>query len=300
MSATTLLLCTDMDRTVIPNDSHPEDPRARPYLHRLARRDDVCLVYVSGRDIGLVEQAIADFALPQPTYVISDVGTCIHQWHQQGWRPNEDWAVRIASDWAGMTGWELMPLLIDPLRTGMLSGLPDIAPQEAERQNRFKVSFYTGLTLEQRLLDRLSSDLEAAGLHSNLVWSIDEPAQRGLLDVLPASASKLHAIRYLQAQLGLADEQVLFAGDSGNDMEVLVSNINSVLVRNASAHVRETVLRRVRENGTEHSLYLAVGTTQSGMNGNYAAGVIEGVMHFVPAMRAFLLQETSRDRSEQE
>lgn len=282
MSTTRLLLCTDMDRTVIPNGAQAEDSEARPRLQRLVQRADVRLVYVSGRDIGRVERAIAEFALPQPDFVICDVGSSIHQYHAQGWQQREDWCRHIASDWVGMTGPQLMPLLSE-----VLGEMPGIVAQEEDRQGTFKVSFYTDLALEPGSLTTLAAGLEAAGLRSNLIWSIDEPAQRGLLDVLPASASKLHAIRYVQVQLGIPDEQVVFAGDSGNDMEVLASDINSVLVRNASPQVRETALRLARENGTERALYLAKGEPSSGMNGNYAAGVIEGVKHFVPALRDF-------------
>src|SRR5690606_34117869 len=117
------------------------------------------------------------------------------------------------------------------------------------------------------------------------------PARRGLLDVLPASASKLHAIRYLQGWLGVADAQLVFAGDSGNDMEVLVSEVNAVLVRNASPQVRDMALERSRQNGNPAALYLAQVMPGCGMNGNYAAGVIEGVMHFVPALHEFWRQQ---------
>jgi len=293
MNDLTLLLCTDMDRTIIPNGAEPEDSEARPRLRQLVRRPDVQLVYVSGRDIGRVDEAIVEYALPQPDFVISDVGTCLH--HRQGgeWCHHEDWSTHIAADWAGVMGPQLMSRVLPLLRE-----VPGVTAQEDDRQSAYKASFYTPVEMNTGVLPVLASQLQAAGLRCNLVWSIDEPAQRGLLDVLPASASKLHALRYLQGWLGVADEQLVFAGDSGNDMEVLVSAVNSVLVGNATPQVRAAALERSRQNGTASSLYLAEGTMASGMNGNYAAGVIEGVLHFVPALHDFWRQERQDETEE--
>ena len=60
----TLLLCTDMDRTLLPNGTQPESPLARRRFAELAARDDVALAYVTGRDRRLVEQAMSNYQLP--------------------------------------------------------------------------------------------------------------------------------------------------------------------------------------------------------------------------------------------
>ena len=70
-----LLLCTDLDRTVLPNGPQSESQGARTLFAALAARPEVTLAYVTGRDRHLVEQAIANYSLPHPDYVISDVGT---------------------------------------------------------------------------------------------------------------------------------------------------------------------------------------------------------------------------------
>ncbi|HKJ77267.1 MAG TPA: HAD family hydrolase, partial [Gammaproteobacteria bacterium] len=59
-----LLLCTDLDRTVLPNGFQEESPQARPLLRTLARRPEVTLAYVSGRDLSLLQDAIRDYGLP--------------------------------------------------------------------------------------------------------------------------------------------------------------------------------------------------------------------------------------------
>ncbi len=87
--------------------------------------------------------------------------------------------------------------------------------------------------------------------------------------------------------LGHETQTTLFAGDSGNDLEVLTSPIPSVLVANGHPDVRETALRLVGERGLADRLYCARGDWY-GMNGNYSAGILEGVAHFRPDLAAHL------------
>ena len=77
------------------------------------------------------------------------------------------------------------------------------------------------------------------------------------------------------------ESDAVFAGDSGNDLDVLVSGLQSVLVKNAAEDVRRTACHRLAEKGFSDRLYLAKGSFK-GMNGNYAAGVLEGLAHFFP------------------
>lgn len=61
--------------------------------------------------------------------------------------------------------------------------------------------------------------------------------------MLPRNATKLHGIEFLQQRLGYGHSEVIFAGDSGNDLPVLVSPIPSVLVANASAELKQQELQ---------------------------------------------------------
>jgi 3-deoxy-D-manno-octulosonate 8-phosphate phosphatase KdsC-like HAD superfamily phosphatase len=109
------------------------------------------------------------------------------------------------------------------------------------------------------------------------------------LDVLPERATKLHAIQFLMRQNGFFKDETIFAGDSGNDLPVLTSGLQAVLVRNAPDEVRRAALREVQSKGLSGSLYLAQGGFL-GMNGNYAAGVLEGLAHFVPATQEWMVR----------
>ena len=60
-----LLICTDLDRTLIPNGTQPESSAARKHFAMLVDHPDVTLAYVSGRHRALVEAAIERYRLPR-------------------------------------------------------------------------------------------------------------------------------------------------------------------------------------------------------------------------------------------
>jgi HAD superfamily hydrolase (TIGR01484 family) len=279
-----LLLCTDLDRTVLPNGPQPESDAARRRFAALATRPEVTLVYVTGRDRQLVSKAMANYSLPRPDYVIGDVGTTIYEVRPNDWHPWPEWQQKIAPDWAGLGRSDLGKLLLD---------IVDLSQQESAKQNLHKLSFYVPLYADT---DTLSHDirqrLEACGVRASLVWCIDEPRGIGLLDVLPAGAGKKNAISFLMQRNDFALADTVFAGDSGNDLPVLVSEIPAVLVANASPEVRREALAQARARGHADALYIAQGGLMD-MNGNYTAGVLEGVVHYRPEVRDWLTEITT-------
>lgn len=274
-----LLVCTDLDRTLIPNGHQPESRDARNLFRRLVQRPEVTLVYVSGRDQSLLESAIDEFALPVPDFAIGDVGTTIYRVDEGTWRPWEAWADEIAADWGGKERQTL---------AGMLEDIPDIEPQEPEKQNTYKLSYYAPAALDGgALAGRISERLGQMGVRTSVIWSIDEMRDIGLVDVLPAGATKVHAIRFLQAHLRVPQARTVFAGDSGNDLPALTSGLQAIVVANARDEVKQAALRATAERGIENCLYIARGGW-NGMNGNYAAGILEGIVHFIPEAQSWL------------
>ena len=96
-----LLLCTDLDRTLLPNGPEPESAGARGRFNKLVARTGVTLVYVTGRDQVLVEQAVNEYQLAQPDYVIADVGSTIYEIQEDGWHHWTKWEQEISPDWEG-------------------------------------------------------------------------------------------------------------------------------------------------------------------------------------------------------
>ncbi len=274
-----ILLCSDLDRTLIPNGTQPESPQARPLLHSLTTRPELTLAYVSGRHLALLLAAIRDYDLPVPDYAIGDVGTTIYEIHNNEWRPWQAWTNEIAPDWAGKTHDELAQLFVD---------LEVLSLQEPEKQNTFKLSYYAPPDIDHAsLLKEMQRRLLNSNVGASLIWSIDEEKHSGLLDVLPERATKYHAIHFLMTQKGFVEGDTVFAGDSGNDLPVLTSGLQAVLVHNARADVRETALSTLKDKGLTKCLYLAQGGFL-GLNGNYAGGVLEGLAHFIPEAKNWL------------
>lgn len=276
MSESKLLLCTDMDRTVIPNGFQPEPADARKQFNTFCHRADVKLAYVTGRHLALVKQAIKNYALPMPDYAITDVGTKIYQVSNGSWQQLADWEAEIDKDWNGQSHSQLKQLL---------KPVSELRLQESSKQNTHKLSYYLPLYLDKNSkIAQVEAFLDKAGVNASVLWSVDEPKNIGLLDVLPKHATKLHAIEFLQEKLGYAISEVVFAGDSGNDLPVLTSRIQSVLVDNASAEIKQAAVQLSQHNGHGSALYLAQSKAQEN-NGNYAAGVLQGVAHFAPQFR---------------
>jgi sucrose-6F-phosphate phosphohydrolase len=274
-----LLLCTDLDRTLLPNGDQPESPEAREYFRRLVTRSEVTLAYVTGRHQQLVEQAIRDYQLPEPNFVIADVGSTVYELQAGSWTRWVKWEDVISTDWLGNTHLQL---------SRMLDGFSQLDLQENEKQNTHKLSYYTSENIDQQgLFEMLHERFNFHGVKTNLIWSLDDNAGTGLLDILPASAGKRKAIEFLMGQCGFTIENTVFSGDSGNDLEVLVSPIPATLVANASRDVKRMAQRQADIAGYSNALYLAQGGYLD-MNGHYSAGILEGVVHYMPVANDWL------------
>jgi sucrose-6F-phosphate phosphohydrolase len=273
-----ILICTDLDRTLLPNGEAPESPLARELFRKIAQHPEVRLAYVTGRHRELVVEAIADFQLPTPNYVLADVGSSIYEVNGE-WRQWQAWQDEIAPCWHGFKHEQLAELFDD---------VRELRLQEAAKQNRFKLSYYVPLEADTKaLLAEMERRLEMNSIRASLIWSIDDLEHVGLLDILPQNATKLHAIEFLMQNQGYQHANTLFAGDSGNDLPVLASGVNSVLVANAREDVRQQAVELAAEQGNSDCLYIAQGGLK-GMNGNYSAGIIEGLLHFIPSSQAWL------------
>lgn len=265
--ASTVLLCTDLDRTLLPNGRQPLSPGALECFRELSRRTEIRLAYVSGRRLALIEEAIAQYELPVPDFAVADVGTRIVRRSGESWETVALWEDELSRSWGGRSAATLHEFLKD---------LPDVRLQESSAQGRFKLSYYAPPGRLESLKEKIAGRLEFIQQRAEIVTSVDETTGTGLIDLLPPGASKLHAVQCVARLCGVALKRLVFAGDSGNDLPVLTSGIQSVLVANATNEV-VAAARRERSDG----LYVATGGFL-GMNGNYTAGVLEGLAHFIP------------------
>lgn len=270
-----LLICTDLDRTLIPNGDEPESPQARNLFTQLVAQSHVTLAYVTGRDKTLVQNAIEQYQLPSPNFVIADVGSTIYTLENNQWLRLKDWDNKIGKDWQHKNYEDLMPLFAD---------IKECQLQEKEKQSLHKLSYYISLDIDiEKLINKVYLILENVNLKSNLIWSIDAEKKIGLLDILPQSANKFRSIEYLMKNQDFTLKNTVFSGDSGNDLDVLISPIKSILVANAHGEVKAKVNSYIQKTGDTNSIYIAQGNYLN-MNGNYSAGILEGIAHYFPSI----------------
>jgi sucrose-6F-phosphate phosphohydrolase len=245
------------------------------------------LAYVSGRHKELVLQAIEDFDLPHPDYIIGDVGTTLYRTEKGKWTLDQAWQDKIGADWSGYEHVDIVELL-NSIEDRKLELQPEA------KQNKYKVSYFTDMEeCGSDFAELISTTLDDKGIEANLIWSIDEAEDQGLLDILPASANKVSAIRFLIKKEDFSTENTVFAGDSGNDMDALTSGLQAILVNNAAPDIRREALETVKKKGIENKFYVAEGKKYF-LNGNYAGGVLEGLSYFYPELDDRIRAELAR------
>ena len=68
---------------------------------------------------------------------------------------------------------------------------------------------------------------------------------------------------------------------------MLASSIPAILVANSTPEVQAEALHRAAASRHGASLYIARGDF-AGMNGNYSAGILEGIAHYHPALTPWM------------
>jgi sucrose-6F-phosphate phosphohydrolase len=262
------ILATDLDRTLLPNGRWPADEGAIELFNRLTRQDDLLLVYVTGRNLDLTEAAIRDYGVRHPDVLCGDVGTTIRRYTGDRWRSDEGWTQVVL---------EASPRWDANAVRQAVAGIQGLREQEAEHQNPFKQSYYADHERREDILARVDEAVRGR-FDEVIVYSFDSQDGKGLLDFLPASATKRTALEYVSADAGASPSEVVFCGDSGNDIDALTAGFRGVLVRNAD----EQLVAEVREAMTGNpalQVYFAGGGFR-GLSGYYTSGVLEGAQHY--------------------
>ncbi|MFZ0257440.1 MAG: HAD-IIB family hydrolase [Gammaproteobacteria bacterium] len=262
------ILATDLDRTLLPNGSWESDSGAISLFNELTEKYDVLVVYVTGRNLKLTEDAIQEYGVRYPHVLIGDVGTSIRKYEQGEWKFDDGWVAqvkRMSPRWDG---------------TGIkraVAGVDGMQEQESEHLNQFKQSYYVEHDRKNEILERVD-ELIKGKFDEVIVYSYDSQDGKGLLDFLPASATKQTALEYVSEEFESKKENVVFCGDSGNDIFPLTAGFCGVLVRNADEQLVQNV-RMAMDKNADLKVYFAKGNFMS-LNGYYTSGVIEGAYHY--------------------
>lgn len=262
------ILATDLDRTLLPNGSWPADPGAIELFNNLTVQQDVLVVYVTGRNLDLSEKAISEFGIRLPDILIGDVGTSIRKHNSGNWEPDTGWDTHVKRT---SPRWDA-----EAVRQ-VVTGLDGLTEQEREHCGPFKQSYYVDHARKDAVLDAV--DERVKGKYDEvIVYSFDSQTGDGLLDFLPHSATKQTALEYVAEAFNTPKSEVVFCGDSGNDIFPLTAGFAGVLVRNADDQLVAGVKEAAAAN-PELKVYFAKGDFQ-GLSGYYTSGVIEGAYHY--------------------
>lgn len=237
-----LVLVTDLDGTLLDGP-----PRWRRLLYSwLAReRERVLHIYSTGRDLRSVRALLAaeyEMGLLPPHLVIGDVGCTL----------------------ACGASLKPVPLAVDPIEDlwrgkperllPLLATMPGLSDQPVTADRRLAYLIDGAACLDRQRL----AELDAHGVD----WLISGDRY---LDVLPAGVNKGSTLRSLLEWLEIADEQVVTAGDSLNDLAMFETGLAGVMVGNAEPELVAALPRlpatyRARGEGCE--------------------GILEGLLHF--------------------
>lgn len=231
-----MLLATDLDGTFLGGKSlHKQQ------LYRLIRENlDASLVFVTGRGLESVIPILNDPIIPNPDYIICDVGATIVNGHTL--EPVASLQADIEKKWPGR------------LRiTENLKDVPGLIYQEVPQQRR--CSFFAA---EESVVDTVADHV--ADLDCDVIYSAGK-----FLDVLPSGVNKGTSLTKLVEYLGVAAGEVLVAGDTLNDLAMYQCGYKGVVVGNSEDKLVEAT------EGIDQIFYAEAAG---------AGGILEAIVHF--------------------
>ncbi|MGD9613064.1 MAG: HAD-IIB family hydrolase [Kiritimatiellia bacterium] len=257
------VLATDLDGTFIPLPGHADNLAALETFRQARAENRLGLVFATGRHFESVLEALRQHALPAPDWIVCDVGTSIYRRQAESFVLLAPFETHLAETTHGVDRTAVEALLAD---------LDGLVLQSPERQQRFKISYVSSAAAAEPLAALANQRLAQASLPYACLASIDPFHGKGLLDVLPNGASKAAALIWLATHADFTADEVVFAGDSGNDLAALVCGFRAIVVANASAELADEARCELARRGLERRLFQATLPATS--------GVLEGCRRF--------------------
>jgi HAD superfamily hydrolase (TIGR01484 family) len=220
------VLATDLDGTFLGGS---DAMRRRLYDWIEAGRGELGLIYVTGRDPAFLRQ-IWDEGVPVPDYVIGDVGTTIAAVENRQVAPIPALEEEIAARWGEAT----------PRVRAALDRAPGLRPQDTPF--RYRMSYhYDPAAFDPAAI----APVEAMGLDVLI-------SHECYLDVLPGGVSKGPSLLRLIAHLGLAEDRVMVAGDTLNDLSMFRTGLAGAVVGGSERALLEAVADLPRAHRCTH------------------------------------------------
>jgi sucrose-6F-phosphate phosphohydrolase len=259
------ILATDLDGTLIPLDGHPTNQADLITLSQVLKDNNITLIFVTGRPFPSVMRVMQSAALPQPKWILCDVGTSIYQ------RDNEDNFQPLQAYQNHLD--EIVPNVTRETVVEALHAHRDIELQATENQRPHKISYQCDAATIDSTIAAIDQRLDEQFPTWQALASVDPFDGRGLIDILPAGASKAHGLLWLAQQANMDPSSIVFSGDSGNDLAALTAGFRAIVVGNASTEVVHAVQQTLTARNLSQRLHVA--------KSHATSGVLEGLHAFL-------------------
>jgi len=236
------LLATDLDGTFIGDDDAMHD------LWDDLAEAGIFVAFSTGRHLPSIEAFYAEKdASHRADACLCMVGTEIWHRNSDGYRRDHEWSAVISEAWD------------KPKIETILQSTPGTTIQDDEWQSPFKSSYFLTDDVDRRLAE-IRERLDRDGLRAKIVYSAGR-----FLDLLPIRSGKGEAVQYLVNGLSISPREVVTAGDTGNDLDMMRPELGfrSVAVGNATEELRNYRVPNVYHARLRH-----------------ATGIREGLVHY--------------------
>ncbi|MFV0607307.1 MAG: HAD-IIB family hydrolase [Niabella sp.] len=244
LTKATHFFISDLDGTLVDGDNVDGLKQLKNWVD--ANQEKVVFGIASGRNHLLTAQALKDYDLPNPEILICSAGTEIY--YTKNFIPDSGWERHINYQWK---------------RAKILKAMeqyPKTRPQEKEAQWKYKLSYYVNEDFSADDLAELYRFLDEKKLRTRILLTDNK-----FLDILPVRAGKGNAVRYLGYKWQLPIDNIITAGNGGNDIDMLRGKTKGIVVSNYSPE-----LEVLKDN---KSVYFAGQAT--------AKGVMEGINYYL-------------------
>ena len=199
----------------------------------------------TGRRLDSALKIFRQYGIPRPNVLFTSLGTEIY------------YAPNLTKDvaWSEHIDYLWNPRAIRRL----LSDLPGIKLQPKSEQSNFKISYYIDPTIAPDVQE-IHHGLMHHDQTVNVIFSFGQ-----FLDITPIRASKGLALRWVAEQWDIPLQQILVAGGSGSDEDMMRGNTLAVVVSNR--HNEE-----LSELADIERIYFA--------RSPFAAGIMEAIDHY--------------------
>ncbi|MES9882376.1 MAG: HAD-IIB family hydrolase [Sedimenticola sp.] len=232
---------TDLDQNLIGNQE------GLLQFNEMMRDNRKCGTFgiATGRRLDSALSLMKLHTIPSPDVLITSLGTQIH--YGKKLTADDFWREHIDHLWKPQSVRRL------------LSELPGLKPQGKMEQSRFKIAYHYDKA-EAPTVDEINDLLHKRELTCNVIHAFGQ-----YLDIVPVRASKGQALRYVAQRWGIPLENILVAGGSGADEDMMRGNTMAVVVANRHHEELSQLVEQER-------IYFA--------EQGYAMGIIEALQHY--------------------